>query len=57
MRYFKLDEENGTQVVSFEQYGPGLRAGVMEGDLIVGLDTNRNCEHFAVVSWRWHRLH
>lgn len=36
MRYFKLDEENGILVVSFEPYGPGLRAGVMEGDLIVG---------------------
>jgi len=40
VRYFKLAVESGILVVSFEQNSPARQAGVMEGDLIVGLDSH-----------------
>src|SRR6266478_1994402 len=38
VRYYNLDVESGILVVSFEGESPARNAGVLEGDLIVGLD-------------------
>jgi S1-C subfamily serine protease len=40
VRYFKLEVKSGILVVSFEQNSPARRAGVLEGDLIVGFDSH-----------------
>jgi S1-C subfamily serine protease len=38
VRYYNLAVESGILVVSFEENSPGRKAGLLEGDLIVGFD-------------------
>ena len=38
VRYYNLPVESGILVVSFEENSPGERAGLREGDIIVGFD-------------------
>src|SRR5688500_15337658 len=38
VRYYNLPVESGILVVSFEENSPGRKAGLREGDLIVGFD-------------------
>jgi S1-C subfamily serine protease len=38
VRYYNLPVESGILVVSFEGNSPGRKAGLREGDLIVGFD-------------------
>ncbi|HVF21690.1 MAG TPA: trypsin-like peptidase domain-containing protein [Pyrinomonadaceae bacterium] len=38
VRYYNLPVESGILVVSFEESSPGRKAGLREGDLIVGFD-------------------
>ena len=38
VRFYGLSVESGNQIVSFENNSPARRAGLMEGDIIVGFD-------------------
>jgi S1-C subfamily serine protease len=38
VRYYNLPVESGILVVSFEENSPGRKAGLLEGDIIVGFD-------------------
>jgi S1-C subfamily serine protease len=38
VRYYNLPVESGILVVSFEENSPGIKAGLREGDIIVGFD-------------------
>jgi S1-C subfamily serine protease len=38
VRFYNLPVESGILVVSFEEKSPGQRAGLREGDIIVGFD-------------------
>jgi len=38
VRFYNLEVENGILVVSFEENSPGQKAGLREGDIIVGFD-------------------
>jgi len=38
VRYYNLAVENGILVVSFEEKSPGQKAGLREGDVIIGFD-------------------
>ena len=38
VRFYNLPVESGILVVSFEENSPGLKAGLREGDIIVGFD-------------------
>jgi len=38
VRYYNLAVENGILVVSFEEKSPGQKAGLLEGDIIIGFD-------------------
>ena len=38
VRYYNLPVESGILVVSFEENSPGQKAGLLEGDVIVGFD-------------------
>ena len=45
VRYYNLAVESGILVVSFEGDSPARNAGVLTGDIIVGLDDQPDCRH------------